>query len=443
MAQFIRRDDIRLGHDADACSGLVIRVFDFLAHRAFRKEAKNAEAAPILNAMNLRILLPALVFLGSVLHSAEDVPGARALVFTKDGAPADPHFFPLAVWLQSPRNAARYKAAGINLYVGLYQGPTPEELATLAKAGMPVICEQNQTGLEHKNDPVIAAWMHGDEPDNAQSLGKGKGYGPPIKPEVIVEEYRTMRAADPSRPVMLNLGQSVAWDNYIGRGVRRNHPEDYPEYIKGCDIASFDIYPVVHDSPEIAGKLEYVAHGVERLVDWTHGEKRVWNCIECTHISNTKTQATPEQVRAEVWMALIRGSRGIVYFVHQFAPSFKEAALLDDPGMLAAVTKLNHQIQEFAPVLNSSTLVNDLSIQSPNSAIAGMLKRSGGNTYLFTVNLRNEPVHASFSLRGIGNAAELMRLDEDGKVKITDGSFSEDFGPYAVRLYKVPTDAGR
>ena len=198
--------------------------------------------------------------------------------------------------------------------------------------------------------------MHGDEPDNAQSLGKGKGYGPPIKPEAIVAEYQQMRAADPTRPVMLNLGQSVAWDNYIGRGVRRNHPEDYPEYIKGCDIASFDIYPAVHDSPEIAGKLEYVANGVTRLVDWARGEKRVWNCIECTHIGNAKAKATPEQVRSEVWMSLIRGSRGLIYFVHQFAPSFKEAALLDDPEMLAAVTAINRQIRELAPALNSPTL---------------------------------------------------------------------------------------
>ena len=90
--------------------------------------------------------------------------------------------------------------------------------------------------------------MHGDEPDNAQSLGEGKGYGPPILPEKIVESYERIRAADPTRPVLLNLGQGVAWDGYYGRGVRTNHPEDYPEYVKGCDIASFDIYPVAHDN---------------------------------------------------------------------------------------------------------------------------------------------------------------------------------------------------
>jgi len=40
------------------------------------------------------------------------------------GPPNDPKFFPIGVWLQSPPNAKRYKDVGINVFVGLYQGPT-------------------------------------------------------------------------------------------------------------------------------------------------------------------------------------------------------------------------------------------------------------------------------------------------------------------------------
>jgi hypothetical protein len=58
---------------------------------------------------------------------------------------------------------------------------------------------------------------------------------------------------------MVNLGQGVAWDDDIGRGIRRNHPEDYAEYVRGSDLASFDIYPVAHDSPVVAGKLWFVS----------------------------------------------------------------------------------------------------------------------------------------------------------------------------------------
>jgi hypothetical protein len=355
----------------------------------------------------------------------------------KNGLPREEGYFPIGVWLQNPRNAARYRAAGINLYVGLWRGPTTNQLAELQQAGMSVICAQNRAGLENQNNPVIVGWMHDDEPDNAQSLGAGQGYGPPILPSSVLRDYERMRAADPSRPVLLNLGQGVAWDHYIGRGIRCNHPEDYPEYLKGCDIASFDIYPVVHDAPEVKGQLEFVARGVERLVQWTRGEKTVWNCIECTHISNPDVKATPAQVGAEVWMALIHGSRGLIYFVHQFKPTFNEAALLDDPEMLAAVTTLNRQIHELAPVLNSPS-VRDGATAEAASPIAWMLKRHGNAIYLFAVNLRNEPARGSWVVRGLAGDAEAELLSESRRVTVRNGALADEFGPYAVHLYRVP-----
>ena len=82
--------------------------------------------------------------------------------------------FPLAVWLQSPKNAPKFKALGINTYVGLWKGPTEEQLVELRKRGMKVICSQNAVGLRHLYDPTIIGWMHGDEPDNAQGIGHWK-----------------------------------------------------------------------------------------------------------------------------------------------------------------------------------------------------------------------------------------------------------------------------
>ncbi len=347
-------------------------------------------------------------------------------------------YFPIAVWLQNPRNAARYKEAGINLYVGLWRGPTAQQLDELRRAGMQVICSQNSLALSNRTHPAIVGWMHGDEPDNAQSLGAGKGYGPPILPEKIQRDYERIRSTDPTRPVLLNLGQGVAWDNYIGRGVRRNHPEDYPLYAKGTDIVSFDIYPVVHEKPEIAGKLEYVARGVERLMQWTGGAKTVWNCIECTHISNPNVRATPAQVRTEAWMALIHGSRGLIYFVHQFKPVFKEAALLDDPEMLGAVTAINRQIRELAPALNSPSLTNAVTVVSsaPDVPLAWMMKQRDNRTWLFTVNMRSQVTRGTFTLRGQTSGARVEVLGESRQLMIADGKFSDEFQPYEVHLYQ-------
>lgn len=368
----------------------------------------------------------------------------------KNGPGRDPTYFPIAVWLQSPRNAAKYKALGVNLYIGLWKGPTAEQIAELKRHDMPVICEQNNYALEHLSEKTIVGWMHGDEPDNAQPLSRGKGYGPPIPPESIVADYQKIKAKDATRPVLLNLGQGVAWDRWHGRGVRANHPEDYPKYVLGGDIVSFDIYPAVHDKPAVAGKLWYVAKGVQRLRQWTGGERGVWNCIECTRISNERIRPTPHQVKAEVWMSVIHGSQGLVYFCHQFKPRFIEAGLLADEEMAQAVGAINRQIHELGEALHSPTVSDGVSVRvSPSQSdsersqalnsgpIATMVKRHGGAVYLFAVRMEGTPAKAAMEVRGLTGKAAAEVLGEDRTIDASNGRFADDFGPYAVHLYKI------
>jgi len=358
------------------------------------------------------------------------------------GPSTDPRYFPISVWCQDPVNADKYSQAGINTYLALWKGPTEKQLAALKQAGMKVICEQNDVALRHLDDPTIIGWMHGDEPDNAQALPGGKGYGPPIAPEKIVEEYAQIVKADPSRPVMLNLGQGVAWNDYYGRGTRTGHAEDYPEYLKGADIASFDIYPVVHESPVVAGKLWCVAQGVDRLTSWAKDEKVVWNCIECTHIDAADRKATPQQVRCEAWMSLIHGSQGLIYFVHQFKPKFREAALLDDPEMLAAVTTLNKQIASLAPVLNSPPLPHggEFITDDPKAPVDFLVKHFDRSTYIFAVEKRGVAVKTGFQrlVQGEGlDKYQVTVIDENRTIDAKDCVFTDTFAPWDVHLYKV------
>jgi hypothetical protein len=144
---------------------------------------------------------PAVVWLLATAWAAA-APGEPANPYAawRRGPPADPAFFPIAVWLQPPAKAPAYKQAGINTYVGLWRGPTEEQLTVLKQAGLKLICELNEVARRHLEDDTIIGWMHGDEPDNAQSLGEGKGYGPPIPPAQIVADYRRLRGLDPTRP---------------------------------------------------------------------------------------------------------------------------------------------------------------------------------------------------------------------------------------------------
>ena len=374
----------------------------------------------------------------TLLLIALTIPAAEPAAALKTGKLADPNFFPLAVWLQSTANAAKYKAAGINTYVALWRGPTAEQLAELKKLGMFAVCSQNAAGRENLSDPTILAWMHGDEPDNAQAIRGQKGYGPPVEPAKIVADYERLKAADPSRPVLLNLGQGVAWDNWVGRGVRRNHPEDYPEYVKGCDIASFDIYPACHDNKEVAGKLWFVPDGVSRLRKWAGDSRLVWNCIECTRIHNKTTKATPAQVKAEVWMSLIRGSKGIIYFCHEWEPRFVEAGLLADAEMLKEVTAVNQQIQSLAPVLNSPDVPGAVTVESEKGdvPVEAVVKRHDGKLYVFAACMRGAETTATFKL-ALPSGTQATVLGEGREITIAGGTLRDAFGPWGVHLYEI------
>jgi hypothetical protein len=245
-----------------------------------------------------------------------------------------------------------------------------------------------------------------------------------------------------ARPVLLNLGQGVAWDRYVGRGPRTNHPEDYPEYVRGCDIVSFDIYPACHEHRDVAGKLWMVADGVRRLRRWSGDRKVVWNCVEGTHVSNPDAKATPRQVRAEAWMSLVRGSRGLIYFAHQFRPKFIEAGLLADEAMLAGITATNKQIHRLAPVLNSPSVPEGVTVTSSPAEVPveAVLKRHGGAAYVFAVGMRAGKATATFTVAGLKGEARAEVIDEGRMLEVRDGVFRDTFRPWDVHLYKIRTE---
>ena len=315
-------------------------------------------------------------------------------------------------------------------------------MSELKRHGMPVICEQNDYALKHLDEETIVGWMHGDEPDNAQSLGQGKGYGPPVPPAKIIEDYEKIKTRDPTRPVLLNLGQGVAWDGWYGRGERTNHPEDYPEYARGGDIVSFDIYPAVHDKPAVAGKLWYVARGVDRLRTWAGSERIVWNCIECTRISNETTKPTPQQVKAEVWMSIIHGSQGIIYFSHQFQPRFIEAGLLADEEMAGAVGQINRDIQSLAAVINSPAVPDAATVRVSSAEVSAdmaelfgpcgittSVRRHQGKIYLFAVRMEASPAKGTFQIRGFVRDKQVRVIGEDRAVAARERTIRGRFWP--------------
>ena len=350
----------------------------------------------------------------------------------KNGPSSDPSFFPIGVWAQKTSLAPKYKEMGINFFLSLSGGPTDAQLAELKAAGMKAICSQNEVGLKHLDDPTIIGWMHGDEPDNF-AKGPDDKWVPKHKPEEIIADYQKIKAKDPSRPVLLNLGQGVANIGYKGGWAK---DADYRELVKGCDIVSYDIYPACSDRAEVAGKLEMCAAGVDRLRKLGEDKKIVWFITEASAIRNTKRIVTAEEMRFEVWSAIIHGARGIVYFCHQWEPKKDFAFPLNDPAMRQAVTAVNKEIASLARVLNTPTLEGRATVTSSKADVPVdvMVKKVGDATYVFAANMRGVETSATIEVAKVV-APEAQVLGENRKVPAASGKFTDTFKPWAVHIY--------
>ena len=344
----------------------------------------------------------------------------------------DPTFFPIAVWLQGSRHAMEMSQLGINIYVGNNAGTdslAASDLAMLKAQGIYAIVGQDSVGLANVDDPTIVGWWASpDEPDNAQDKADGTCCAPPVAPATMVSEYDAYKAADPSRPVYIGMGQGMAYDGWEGRGS--NAPAE-SGYLPAADIVDFDIYPYNNcdgDANEMAtcGQFWLNATGIDRIHQWSTRGQAAWTDIETTTIAQAGTHGpTPQQTRSEVWLSLIHGANGIAYFVDTWKPSFREDGIFADPAMVAAVTAVNQQIKMLAAQLNSADIPNLVTVASSNTAapIDVMVKAKGQTLTLFAAISRAGTATASFTIAGMTGAATATVVGESRTVKVSGGRF--------------------
>ena len=360
------------------------------------------------------------------------IPPAR---FTKSVLD-DPAFFPVGVWAQPAGPAAAYKKMGVNVYVGGVDSyPRPRDRAFLdaiAQHGMVAICPYKKQYLEEKlhEHPAFLGWMFGDEPDNVdRTTGQVKH-----TPETLLGTFARIRRDDPAHPVYINLGQGVANERFVGRGAT---DQQYARYPQACDIISYDVYPCNSISPNGPDRLHLVAKGIDRLRRWAGPRKRVWCWIEANKIRKGPSRApTPDEVKTQIWMAIVHGADGYGFFCHSWAAKRMRVSGIE-PQMQAALAKTNAEVHALAPVLNSPTLNNRATVKTPRgSRIDLLVKRHAGALYLFAVNMYRKPEQATITLRGIADARAEV-LFEHRTLPLKAGVLTDSFPPYALHRYKI------
>jgi hypothetical protein len=135
-------------------------------------------------------------------------------------------------------------------------------------------------------------------------------------------------------------------------------------------------------------------------------------------------------------MSIINGSRGIIYFVHHFKPTFSEASVFEDSDLLKALTEVNHQVTQLAPILNSADSPK-VTISAPENAVAALAKRKGDDLYLFTASLSPQPTSANFKIENISGSYDIEVLEESRHLPKTSGAIEDKFDPYQAHLYKI------
>jgi hypothetical protein len=170
---------------------------------------------------------------------------------------------------------------------------------------------------------------------------------------------------------------------------------------------------------------------------------------------------TPPELNWAIWSELIHGARGVVYFNHTFAgPAVSDDNLAEayyqtvrpaqTISMYNQVKTTDALVKQMAPVLNSPTAFNYISVNRPGyqdgkvtslfSGIEVMAKDNNGQFYIFTDtrdSMTQSNIPATFTLAD-KNATSVAVIGENRTIAVTNGVFTDTFATApTVHIYRV------
>jgi hypothetical protein len=300
--------------------------------------------------------------------------------------PDDPSFFPIGVWgayAHEDANVALDKSRGINTYVWAAD-PNPGYLTNIREAGMHAILDKSAAetwaGSETVGRLTEDEWdMRCGGADSCYSQLEALIAGLPQDGRALYANY--------------GKGLIFGWPWLTTEAQAQRYVNGTASFGRYQDIVSADVYWHTDPFQEDRGSRGY-GETVRRVrsLDGADGVRQpVWNFVEVTcpwNECNSLDQIpTPAEIRGAVWHSIIAGARGIEYFQHAFAgPCPTHHALRDTQGCYTAnqqaVTTLNGQIAQLAPVLNAPFA--DGYIRSATGAVQTMAKQGpDGAWYVF------------------------------------------------------------
>ena len=307
--------------------------------------------------------------------------------------------FPRMVWRQCPTYYPTSVAAGINVFLGSSCGGADEQFAKLAGRAASTV-DASTPGL---SGPGLIGWHLQDEADvsvgDASELPKPTAGGRVTF--LTLTDHFSSRAAPPPN------GKSI-----------------YPDFVAKADVIGFDTYPL--EVRCTISQIDNVYWMQRELVQLAKG-KPTFQWIEAGPMEHCPgVTPSPTDVRAETWLAIAGGARGIGYFPDYWSDDIR-----------SSVASTNREIVALAPALLDQVVNATWSSETP---VRVGVRRHNGAVYVIAVNTSTSPAAVSFTVPGL--AGRPLHVFSDGRTIRPFGDLAVDKLPgLGVAVY-VAAPAG-
>jgi len=401
-----------------------------------------------------KVTAPLVTRSDEALPPIESVAIGKNLEFRVNGKA----FLPIMSWAQDPKNFKMLRRQGINTFVGNQSNVSAKMQCDAAREaggyGVPGFRDKAAEAIGH---PHLLAWIHGDEPDNPRKQDDG-AFKPKRSVDEVAAKYREIKSHDPSRPVCVTFTTQFM-SQKRGKYDAAMQRKLYPAFMKSCDIAGFDEYPIYGSSHP--NHLNWPAYAVDQLREIAGPKRPIYVWLETHKGSKWMTyekqlDVLPKHTRFEVWGVLIRGATAVGYFTHAWRPKFTEFA--PTPDMQAELKRLNGQITRLAPAILAdpakTAIKMALAADGPAAKLECHFKATDhdGSLWIFAQNMDVGPGaeklkqfqqispragKAAITVAGLKAGTKIEVVDEGRSITAGNGGFTDAFGPLAEHVYRI------
>jgi hypothetical protein len=222
----------------------------------------------------------------------------------------------------------------------------------------------------------------------------------------------------------------------LGRKVPK---ETYLAYLKSADWVGNDFYAVTgYNRPDWLWK---VGAAVDELREWSNNKPQLaFLESSAQRLSWTPKETrgvTADELRAEIWHAVIHGVKGVVYFPQQIGEGFKYDAT--PPGVAMEMSRQNRRLNEMGAVLAGAMNPGPYALKVDEPLEAGWRVTADGRLHVIALNFSDKPVGARrIRIEGGPVVPRAKVTWESREVGLSGGAITEGFAPYEVKVYDIP-----